>query len=211
MAPDMMASVSRTPRPLLGRLDRRTAVAAASILAAGGVVVLPTDTLYGLHCAASCRAAVARIRALKGRGGTSGFILLASDMAMAELAVARWPGSSKDLLASAWPAPLTAVLPASPGIARTVAPGGAVAVRVPASESLRFLIAAVGEPIVSTSVNVSGRPPMTRIAWIREVFPGLDAYLSGSGRPSASPSTVVDFRRATPRLIRAGRYPWAVA
>ncbi|MDD4857333.1 MAG: L-threonylcarbamoyladenylate synthase, partial [Candidatus Krumholzibacteria bacterium] len=168
----------------------------------------PTVTIYGFHCAASRLDAVERIRMIKARAGRSGFILLAGDLDMAGNLVARWPGSSEAILAGAWPAPLTAILPARRTVPEILAPNGAVAVRVPAHEHLRALIMALGEPIVSTSVNAAGRAPITRIADTRRSFPGLEAYISRRGRASGSPSTIVDFTSRIPRLVRAGAYRW---
>ena len=195
--------------PVIGYLDRSTIRSVKRLLGSGGIAVLPTDTIYGFHCAASNLEAVARIRRLKGRGIQEGFILLAADCTMASTVVARWPGESRARLAAVWPAPLTAILPARRELSSILAPGGAVALRVPAHGELRALVEALGEPIVSTSVNVSGREPMTRIAGIRKAFPGLEAYLSHRGRPAGMPSTIVDFRSAVPLLVRAGLYPWA--
>ena len=198
----------RGDAPLAGYLDRGTIPRVADLLGSGGVAVLPTDTIYGFHCSASIPEAVARIRDLKGRGAGEGFILLAADAGMANSVVARWPGSSRALLAEIWPAPLTAILPARTGLDPRLAPRGSVAVRVPAHRELRSLIRRLGGPVVSTSVNISGRSPVKRIAEARRLFPGLDAYISRRGRQSGRASTIVDFRFGTPRLVRAGAYPW---
>jgi len=211
MAPNLNASL-RTMSPVVtGYLDRYSIRSVAGVLSAGGVAVLPTDTIYGLHCAASNLEAVEEIRRLKGRGTQGGFILLAADVPMADAIVARWPGAAKERLAEIWPAPLTAILPARVGCPPVLSSKGTIAVRVPAYEDLRALIKIVGEPIVSTSANLSGRRPMTRIADIRKAFPGLDAYVSRRGRPPKAPSTIVDFTPCAPRLVRAGSYPWAAA
>jgi len=194
--------------PLRGHLGGAVIPRAAAILASGGVAVLPTDTLYGFHCVASNGEAVERIRALKGRGTGEGFILLVSDIGMAGSVVARWPGASKALLESIWPAPLTAILPGRRLLDQALAPRGSVAVRVPALSELRTLIRRLGEPVVSTSVNLSGGLPLATISEVRRQFPGLEAYVSQRGRRSGAPSTIVDFTSRNPRLIRAGVYPW---
>lgn len=170
--------------------------------------MLPTDTIYGFHCAVSNRRAIEMILDLKGRRARSGFILLAADEAMADTLVARWPGESRSMLIRIWPAPLTAILPARKTLSAILAPGGKVAVRVPARADLRALIERIGEPIVSTSANLSGREPMTRIADIRKAFPGLGGCLSRRGRSSALPSTIVDFTVDPPLLVRPGGYRW---
>lgn len=208
MAQQVRASSRETLFPVTGYLDRSAIRKVAARIAAGGVAVLPTDTVYGFHCAVSRLEAVETIRRFKGRRGKSGFILLASDVAMAGRLVARWPGESRKLLTDIWPAPLTAILPARKEFPPVLSSRGTIAVRVPAHANLRALIKSVGEPLVSTSVNVSGHRPLTRMADIRKAFPGLDAYLGQRGRPPESPSTIVDFTLRKPALVRAGVYPW---
>ncbi len=193
--------------PLRGYFTRSTVTKVAAVLRNGGVAVLPTDTIYGLHCIASDVEAVRRIRGIKGRNG-AGFILLVSDMEMADRLVSRWPRGARELLARIWPAPLTALLPASKGIDSTLAPGGAVAVRIPALPELRGCVGLTELPLVSTSVNRSGRKPMTRIDVIVREVPGLDAYISQRGRTASKSSTIVDMTSAPPRLVRPGRHPW---
>ncbi len=210
MAPEVSASRRGETPPVSGSFGRSSIRKTAAVLASGGIAVLPTDTIYGFHCAVSNRRAIETILELKGRRPRGGFILLAADAAMAGALVARWPGESRDTLVRIWPAPLTAILPARKTLSPLVSPGGRVAVRVPARADLRALIETVGEPVVSTSVNLSGREPMTRIADIRRAFPGLDGYLSQRGRSSSLPSTIVDFTVGAPFLVRAGSYPWPV-
>jgi L-threonylcarbamoyladenylate synthase len=180
----------------------------AAILSAGGVAILPTDTIYGFHCAASAHDAVERIRKLKGSKKRVGFILLVSDIGMVDAVVSGWPPGAREHLASVWPAPLTVILPASRTLAPVIAPRRTVAVRVPDLRGLRILIRRVGEPLISTSVNRAGGRPLTKIGEIRREFPGLDAYISRRGGHSRKPSTVVDFTRRPCTLVRSGRYLW---
>jgi L-threonylcarbamoyladenylate synthase len=206
-----MASRRAVTQPVSGYFGRPAVRSVAALLAAGGVAVLPTDTIYGFHCGVSNRPAIETILAMKGKRARSGFILLVADAAMADDIVARWPGASRQTLERIWPAPLTAILPAGGTLSPLVSPRGKVAVRIPARADLRALVAAIGEPVVSTSVNLSGRSPMTGIAAIRRAFPGLGGYLSRRGRAAALPSTVVDFTVSPPLLVRAGGYPWPPA
>ena len=194
--------------PVAGYLEGAAIERAAAVLRSGGIAVLPTDTIYGFHCRADRTDSIKGILERKGRGTDTGLILLASNLAMSDGVVGAWPEGSHGALSRIWPAPLTAILPASDAITPVLAPGGAVAVRVPAHGALRAVVRAVGRPIVSTSVNVTGRPPMTRIGDIRAAFPGLGAYLARRGRPGSRPSTVVDFTVAPPALVRRGRYRW---
>ncbi|MBN2072206.1 MAG: threonylcarbamoyl-AMP synthase [Candidatus Krumholzibacteriota bacterium] len=178
---------------------------AVRVMRSGGIAVLPTDTLYGLHCLASDIAAIEKIIDLKGRKGETGFILLASDISMVDEVVSEWPDDYRGRLDEIWPAPLTAVLPAGSKVIPLLSPKGKVAVRVPSLGPLRQLIRILGETIVSTSVNRSGRPPLRRIADIRKEFRGLDIYISMRGRRSDLPSTIVDCSKVPSVVVRKGR------
>ncbi len=191
-------------KPLEGRLEGRSIGLVAGLLRSGGVAVLPTDTIYGFHCVYSEAAAIDRIRSLKGRS-SEGFILLAATLEMADALVGDWPRGSRSVLGSLWPAPVTAILPASGDIPTALRPAGKVAVRIPSMSSLLDLIGRVGEPIVSTSANLSGMPPLEKIGEIKSAFPGLDAYISRRGAGSRSPSTIIDLTGSRPRMVRKGR------
>jgi tRNA threonylcarbamoyl adenosine modification protein (Sua5/YciO/YrdC/YwlC family) len=189
--------------PLNGRFDPETIARCAALLRGGGVAVLPTDTIYGFHCAAAIPRAVGRIRRLKGREA-GGFILLASSLEMAARLVSRWPGRSREILARLWPGRVTAILPASRSVDAALSPGGRVAVRVPRQAALAACIRETGLPLVSTSVNRKGEAPMTRIAEIRATFPGLDAYIGRNGPGPRIPSTVLDLTGPAPVVVREG-------
>jgi L-threonylcarbamoyladenylate synthase len=192
-------------KPLEGYLEGPAIAPLASILRACGVAVLPTDTIYGFHCVISDLTPIDRIIRLKGRSKSSGLILLASSRRMVDSVVDKWPDGTKDILFSLWPAAVTAILPASRKIPVALRPDDKVAVRIPAMPALLALIEKIGGPIVSTSVNRSGRPPMNRIGEIRRAFPGLDAYISRRGPGSRSPSTVIDLTGDRVRIVRRGR------
>ncbi len=183
-----------------GRVDETV-----EILSSGGIAVLPTDTIYGLHCVASDQAAVKRIIGIKHRGDRPGLILLASDISMVDRIVSEYPDDYRSWLGGIWPAPFTAILPARKGIGPVLAPEGKVAVRIPDHPQLRRVIGLLGEPIASTSVNRSGEAPLTRIKEIRKSFGGLDIYLSRQGRGFSSPSTIMDCSQVPPVLVREGR------
>jgi L-threonylcarbamoyladenylate synthase len=191
--------------PLRGYLDDSSMEAVAAVLRSGGVAVLPTDTIYGLHCIYSSSAAVSRIRRLKGCTGSHGFILLASSLDMIDGLIEKWPDGTRAILSGLWPAPLTAILPASETVPAPLRPGGAAAVRIPSCGRLLELIRRTGEPLVSTSANRSGEFPLSRIGDIMKEFPALDAYISQRGRGGSTPSTVINLTGEEPRLVRDGR------
>jgi tRNA threonylcarbamoyl adenosine modification protein (Sua5/YciO/YrdC/YwlC family) len=194
-------------KPLRGYLTAGKIERIAGILLGEGIAVLPTDTVYGFHCIIKSRESIEHIRAIKGKGKISGFIMLVSSISMANRYVSHWPYCSKELLSGLWPAPVTAILPAGKRVPACLKPGGTVAVRMPRHKKLTFLINRIGYPVVSTSVNHTGREPMRRIAEIKRIFPGLDAYISRKGRCPAFPSAVVDFTQKRPSLVRKGAMP----
>ncbi|HEX2059133.1 MAG TPA: L-threonylcarbamoyladenylate synthase [Thermoanaerobaculia bacterium] len=174
----------------------------ARLLREGGVALLPTDTIYGLHALALDEAAVGKIVDLKGREETKPFVVLASSIEqLPDLGVSADPDVLQRL-ASIWPAPLTAILPLREPVAASRG-AATLAVRIPALDWLRDLVQRTG-PLVSTSANRSGEPPVEspeRLA--RELHERLDAIID-SGVISGEPSAIVDLTTAEPRFIREG-------
>lgn len=174
----------------------------AQLLRSGNVMLLPTDTIYGLHAAATDAAAVDRIAQLKGREDTKPFIVLASS-----------PGQLTDLgvvadvdllrrLNRIWPAPLTVILPLAAPIPASRG-ASTLAVRIPALEWLRELVSRTG-PLVSTSANRSGEPPVqTPDSLAHDLQQGLDAIVDG-GLRTGEPSAILDLSGTEPRFIREG-------
>jgi len=162
----------------------------AEVIAQGGVVLLPTDTIYGLHASASDEQAVARIAAMKGRSDEKPFIVLAASIADVRALGAVVPEVLNDI----WPAPLTAILRRG---------DGTVAVRIPTFEWLRSLLAMTG-PIVSTSANRSGEAAVSSPDDLaRDLRNQLDGLLD-LGRREGKPSSIVDFTASEPQLVREG-------
>jgi L-threonylcarbamoyladenylate synthase len=162
----------------------------ANVLRAGGVALLPTDTIYGLHAVATNEAAIARIRSMKERGDEKPFVVIASSVDQLELLGATISAA----LGGIWPAPLTAIVASGE---RTIA------ARVPDLPWLRSLLDRTG-PLVSTSANRSGEPPITTPEMLAsDLLDRVDAVLD-SGPREGQPSTIVDFTGHEPRLVREG-------
>lgn len=174
----------------------------ARTLESAKVVLMPTDTIYGLHALALDERAVARIGEIKGREETKPFIVLAGSMAQLEdLGISADPAILA-ALASLWPAPLTAVLPLRRPIAASRG-AASLAVRIPALDWLRELVERTG-PLVSTSANRSGEPPVEKpSALARELHARLDAVVDGGVR-QGEPSAILDLTSPEPRFIREG-------
>jgi L-threonylcarbamoyladenylate synthase len=187
--------------------DHATLVA---LLRNGGVVVLPTDTVYGFSCVAAAAPALDRIRALKGAGAERGFVTLAAaPQAIAPLLDSRQDARAWRFVQCVWPAPFTAVLAvrgAPPGAATTPA-GATLAVRVPAHAALSRLLAEVAQPVVSTSVNAHGAPPLADVDAILSAFgTAVDAVVRDAQPASPRASTLADCTAWPPRLVRAGAF-----
>ena len=174
-----------------GDPSKEIIAAVARILERGGIALLPTDTIYGLHGLASDPKVPEHIAKVKGRAEDKPFVVIAANVVqLRELGLL-----VPDVVERLWPAPLTAILPRRNG-----AP---LAVRVPDSRWLRDLIDLTG-PLISTSANRSGEPPITSIAELADdVRSALDAIVDGGVR-EAKASAIVDFTEAEPRLIREG-------
>lgn len=179
-----------------------------SRLREGGVLLLATDTLPGLHCRADDPAAVARLNRLKGRPATKPLLVLAGSLAQA-LAVTT--GLDDDQLAvcrRCWPGPFSLILPAALGLRGPVTGGGnTIAVRVPALTELRDLILAVGVPLVSSSANLAGQEPARDLTAVAgDLVAGIDGVWGRAvaQAPGLLPSALVDLTVTPPVVLRRG-------
>ncbi len=181
--------------------------AAARALAAGQLVILPTETVYGLAADAANSAAVAELYQAKGRPSFNPLIAHVRDVAMAER-VARLDARALRLAAAFWPGPLTLVAPISDrSLVCDLARAGldTVAVRVPAHPMARAVLAAFGLPIVAPSANRSGRPSPTTLAdALAETGAAAAVALDGGPCAVGLESSVVSLLEGPPRLLRPG-------
>jgi L-threonylcarbamoyladenylate synthase len=181
---------------------------AAAALAAGDLVILPTETVYGLAADASNPEAVARLYEAKGRPRFNPLIAHVTGLAMTAQ-IARLDERALRLAAAFWPGPLTLVAPVAVGapLVCDLARAGldSVAVRAPAHPLAHAVIAALGRPIVAPSANRSGRPSPTTYADAMAETGGA-AALALDGGPCAIglESTVVSLLPGPARLLRPG-------
>jgi len=179
---------------------------AVQILAAGGVVALPTETFYGLAVDAFHRAALCKINVLKGKPARSPILLLLADPGQVESVAARLPVRFAELAGAFWPGPLTLVIPASRDVPDEVTGGtGTVAVRVPGLALPRHIARELGRPITGPSANRTADAPCRTAADVARAFgDGIDAILDGGSTNAGAPSTIVDLCGARPRVVREG-------
>jgi len=191
--------------------DPRVLARAADVLRAGGLVVFPTETFYGLAADPRSDAAVDRVFLAKGRPSSLALPLIAAGLDQVRAASSLLEPNSLRLAERFWPGPLTLVIDASPAIACGVHGGThTVAIRVPGHAAARRLAEAAGYPIVSTSANRSGGAPVTTADEAAAAIGDfVDVVLDGGTTPGEAPSTIVDARHGRPVLIRAGAVPFA--
>jgi tRNA threonylcarbamoyl adenosine modification protein (Sua5/YciO/YrdC/YwlC family) len=186
----------------------------AELLQKDGVIAYPTDTLFGLGCLASRKRAVTRIAELKGRDGKKPMSLLCGDMAMLTRMTRHLDQPTFRILRHCLPGPYTFLLAASKEVPNWLESKGkahpVVGLRIPDSTFCRELVKRLGEPIVTTSCNKSGEPPL-QTAWEIEEELGhtLDLVVD-CGFPSGEPSTIVDLTGDEPVLVREGAGEWPV-
>ena len=190
------------------------ATAAARALSAGELVILPTETVYGLGADAGNARAVARLYQAKDRPAFNPLIAHVADLAAAER-VALLDDRALALARAFWPGPLTLVAPyrADGGVCDLARAGlDTVAVRVPAHPLARAVLQAVGRPIVAPSANRSGRPsPTTRAAALAETGAFAAGALDGGPCAVGLESTVISLLDGPARLLRPGAITRAMA
>ena len=157
-----------------------------------GVAILPSDTLYGFSCIQGI--GEHKIEEIKGRGEGKHFLKLALKNQLDQL-TSEIPDTR---LLSYWPGPLTLILK---GIKNPTE-----GIRVPDNKFIQELLTKVGQPIISTSVNYTGQPPMTSIEEIIKEFEDkVDLIVDAGKLPPSLPSTIIDLSMGAPRLVRQGQ------
>jgi L-threonylcarbamoyladenylate synthase len=189
--------------------DPQVVAELAEAIAAGRVVAVPTDTVYGLAADARDAAAVAAVFALKGRAYDQALPVAVSGRAQAAELAAELPPLFDRLAEAFWPGALTLVVPAGPRLAPGVTAGsGTVGLRQPDLPLLAALLRRTGAPLTLTSANRSGQPACRTAAEVAAQFGEACPLLADGGpTPSAMPSTVVDLCGPAPRVLRAGAIP----
>lgn len=179
--------------------------AAVRAIEKGGLVVLPTDTVYGIGADAFSPEAVARLLAAKGRGRQTPPPVLVANAGVLDALATDVPPAVRDLVAEFWPGALTVILRAQPSLAWDLGESaGTVALRMPANDAALALLGRWG-PLAVTSANLTGQPPAQDAAAAAAYF-GADVavYLDGGPTPGPVPSTIVDATGARLRIVRHG-------
>ena len=191
---------------LLSAAGAETPQIAAQIIRQGGLVAIPTETVYGLGANGLDPEAVANIFIAKGRPQDNPLILHVADAEDMEKFCHSIPQSAYALAERFWPGPLTMVLPARPIVPKCTTAGlPTVAVRCPDNAVTRRIIRLSGVPIAAPSANISGKPSTTTAEHVLHDHDGkIDAVVDGGPCRVGVESTIVDLTEDRPRLLRPG-------
>lgn len=186
--------------------EREAGIAAAAVAAGRGeLVVLPTDTVYGIGADAFSAAAVRRLLAAKGRGRDMPPPVLVSASTTLDALAVDVPAYARALIEELWPGPLTIVCRQQPSLQWDLGDTrGTVAVRMPDHDVALELLARTG-PLAVSSANRTGLDAATTADRAEEMLgESVEVLLDGGPTPGAVPSTIVDATAATGRVLRLG-------
>lgn len=188
-----------------GRLTAAELEFCLGVFAAGGVVIVPTDTVYGIACNAFDPAAVEKVYRLKGRDYRKPLPVLLADARELPRIAADVPAEAYRLTARLWPGPLTLVLKTAPTAVHAARGRATIAVRVPDHGTIVQLLQAAPYPLAVTSANRSGEPPLIDGDAVRRDFVGTVEAIVDAGRCRVgTASSVVDASQFPFTLLRAG-------
>lgn len=179
---------------------------AGEILRNGGLVAIPTETVYGLAANALNSEAVKNIYKVKGRPSDNPLIVHISAFEEIEPLVRVIPDAARKLAAAFWPGPLTIILPKTDLIPATTSGGlDTVAIRFPSDETARRIIAAAGCPLAAPSANLSGKPSPTEFKYVYDdLFGKVEGIVDGGNCAVGVESTVITLVPEVPKVLRPG-------
>lgn len=176
-------------------MEREIALA-LEVLRNGGIILYPTDTVWGIGCDATNAEAVQKIYDLKRSDDKKSMLVLCADADMVVRYVDKAPGIAFEVMEYATK-PLTLILPGATGVAANIIPEqGTLGVRVPDHDFCQKLLRKFGRPIVSTSANISGeKSPKNLAETAKEIIDGVDFVVNPrfQGRPTGQPSSIIAF------------------
>ena len=196
------------------KLEQKAINKVVEVLKQGGVVVFPTDTVYGFLADAENKKAVEKIFKIKKRPRSKLLPVFIKDLKMAKkLAEIDEPTSAKasagkqeKILKKYWPGKYTFILNKKKTARLYGVDKDKIALRIPKYKFLNDLLKKINKPLVQTSVNISGQPSLTRISDIIKEFEGQknkpDLIISAGNLPKVKPSTIIDLTKSDIKIIR---------
>jgi L-threonylcarbamoyladenylate synthase len=189
---------------VLSTSDKNSIPRALEILASGGLVAFPTDTVYGLAARIDSTEGIHRLYEAKARSASKAIAVLIGAVDQLALLTPGLTPSAERLALRFWPGALTLVIPKRPGLPENLSALPTVGVRMPDHVFARALMRQAG-PLATSSANISGDSNTLTAAQVLEQLDGrIELVLDGGAVPGGVPSTVVDCTQDPPRILRQG-------
>lgn len=187
-------------------LDETTIMECGKVIRDGGLVVFPTETVYGLGANALSGEAVKKIFEAKGRPQDNPLIVHVGDLESVKPLVKEIPEIAQTIMDKFWPGPLTIILKKTDSIPEETSAGlDSVGIRMPSNNTALKLIKAAGVPIAAPSANISGRPSPTDIErCVEDLFGKVDYIIGGEKCDVGVESTIIDCTEYPPCILRPG-------
>ena len=178
----------------------------ARIIKSGGVIVYPTDTIYGLGCNSFDPHAVERIYAIKKRPSNQPVLALINSVEELMSLTGEISEKARILIDKFWPGPVTFVFRAKSGVPQCIqSHDGKIGIRLPKHEFCRYICRLSVVPVLSTSANISGMPQTNNVEILRDIFAGqVDLFIDAGNCTSITVSTIVDVTGSEPVILRDG-------
>lgn len=190
--------------PILAADYAEAMVTAIKCINQNGVIIFPTDTVYGIGCSAFKSKSIERIFEIKGRDTSKALPILIGSYAQLDQIAEELNEKARLLVHSFWPGPLTIVVSRKPNLPENLSPYPTVGIRMPNHAWLLDFLRITG-PVASTSANPSGKPEARNINDVIDVLDGkVDLIIDGGQSSSALPSTVVDCYSLDIKILREG-------
>jgi L-threonylcarbamoyladenylate synthase len=177
---------------------------AQRVIASGGLIAFPTDTIYGVACDPFNPTAIQRIYEAKERPEAKALPVLIGDFSQLAQLASSITDAVEAITQAFWPGALTVILPKAPRLPAELSPYPTIGVRMPDLAVTRELLRATG-PLATTSANISGGPNPTTAQNVFEQLGGrIELLLDGGPTPGPTASTVVDLTTLEPKILRDG-------
>lgn len=169
---------------------------------AGEVIIIPTDTVYGLVCDASNEKAVEKIFRIKNRDKNNPLPIFVKDIGMAK-SFAYVSNEQEKVIEKSWPGAVTFVLKAKPGLSPVVYKNDTIALRAPNYDLIQQILKEFKKPLAQTSANISGQPASTKVKEVLKNFSEKDVLIIDEGDlPDNRPSTIIDLTSNSINILR---------
>jgi L-threonylcarbamoyladenylate synthase len=178
---------------------------AARVIRAKGVIIYPTETLYGLGADPLSPEAIQRIYAIKGRAAAKPIPFLIKDQEMLGALVEEVPPVGRELIKRYWPGPLTLIFRAKKGLPMPLkGKDGTIGLRISSHPVARRIVEALDTPLTSTSANIAGAEDLLDGKQLAQLFGSQVDLIIDSGKVPGIGSTVIDLTVSPPRMVREG-------